>query len=47
MLAEQLFYHQELPPALSGITPISPEFMRVDLDAGLNETDRENIEDMK
>ena len=32
MLAEQPFYHQELP----AITPISPEFMRVDSDAGLS-----------
>jgi hypothetical protein len=43
MLAEQPFYQQELP----AITPISPEFMKVDLDAGLNETDRENLEDME
>jgi hypothetical protein len=42
MLTEQPFYHQELPP----ITPVSPEFMKVDLDAGLNETDRENLQDM-
>ena len=42
MLAEQPFYQQELP----AITPMSPEFMTVDLDAGLNETDRENLEDM-
>lgn len=31
---------------LPAITPLSPEFMKVDLDAGLNETDRENLEDM-
>jgi len=42
MLTEQPFYQQELPP----ITPASPEFMNVDLDAGLNETDRENLQDM-
>src|SRR5271156_1857710 len=40
MLTEQPFYHQELPP----ITPVSPEFMNLDLDAGLDETDRENLE---
>src|SRR5579863_1541538 len=43
MLAEQPFFQQELP----AITPMSPEFMKVDLDAGLNETDRENLEDME
>src|SRR5579872_2872970 len=42
MLAEQPFYHQEL----QAITPISPEFMKVDLDARLDETDRENLQDM-
>ena len=43
MLAEQPFFQQELP----SITSLSPEFMKVDLDAGLNETDRENLEDME
>ena len=42
MLTEQPFYRQEL----QAITPASPEFMKVDLDAGLNETDRENLQDM-
>src|SRR5277367_555905 len=42
MLTEQPCYRQELPP----ITPVSPEFMNVDLDAGLDETDRENLQDM-
>src|SRR5271154_2033202 len=42
MLAEQPFFQQELP----AITPGSPEFMKVDLDIGLNETDKENLEDM-
>ena len=42
LLSEQPFYRQELP----AITPISPELLKVDLDAGLNETDRENLEDM-
>src|SRR5271170_6937023 len=42
MLTEQPFYRQELPP----ITPISPEFVNVDLDAGLDETDRENMQDV-
>ena len=42
MLAGQPFYQQELP----AITPISPALMNIDLDAGLNETDRENLEDM-
>ena len=35
--------HQNFP----AITPISPEFMNVDLDAGLNVTDKENLEDME
>jgi len=42
LLTEQPFYRQEL----QAITPASPEFMKVDLDAGLNETDRENLQDM-
>jgi hypothetical protein len=43
VLAEQPFYQQELP----AITSLSPEFMRVvDLDAGLDETDKENLQDM-
>ncbi len=42
MLAEQPYYQQELP----AITPVSPEFMKVDLDIGLDETDRENLQDM-
>ena len=42
MLAEQPFHQQEIP----AITPISPDFMKVDLDVGLNETDRENLQDM-
>ena len=32
---------------LPAITPVLPEFMNVDLDAGLNITDRENLDDMK
>ena len=47
MLAEQPFHLQELLPALPGITPTSPEFMKIDLDAGLNDTDRKNLEDME
>jgi len=50
MLTEQPFYHQELQaittPGSASSTPASPEFMKVDLDAGLNETDRENLQDM-
>ena len=42
MLAEQPFFQQELP----AITPLSPEFMKVNVDEGLNETDRENLQDM-
>jgi hypothetical protein len=42
MLAEQPFFQQELP----AITHLSPEFMKVNLDARLNETDRENLQDM-
>ena len=42
MLAEQPFYHQEFP----AITSMSPEFMKVDLDAGLNETNIEHLQDM-
>ena len=43
LLSEQPFYGQELP----AITPTSPELLKVDLDAGLNQTDRKNLEDMK
>ena len=55
MLTEQPFYQQELPAPenLALVTPgglsssiLSPEIMNVDLDAGLNETDKENLEDM-
>ena len=42
MLSEQPFYQQEF----QAITPISPEFMQIDLDARLNVTDRENLQDM-
>lgn len=38
MLQRQL---QAIPPS-----PVSPEFVSVDLDAGLNETDRENLQNM-
>ena len=41
-LMEQPFYSQEIP----AIDNASPEIMTVDLDAKLNETDRENLEDM-
>ena len=39
---EQPFYSQEIP----AIANASPEIMTVDLDANLNETDRENLQDM-
>ena len=42
LLAAQPFYNQELP----GIASASPGFLKVDLDAGLNETDMENLQDM-
>src|SRR5271169_7144420 len=42
LLAEQPFFQQHLP----AVTPISPEFMKRDLDIGLNETDRENLQDL-
>ena len=42
LLAEQPFYHQELP----AITPTSPDFMKINLDAGFDETDIENLQDM-
>ena len=41
-LMEQPFYSQEIP----AIAYASPEIMKVDLDADLNETDRENLQDM-
>ena len=41
-LMEQPFYSQEIP----AIAQASPEIMTVDLDAKLNETDRENLQDM-
>ena len=41
-LMEQPFYSQEIP----AIAQASPEIMKVDLDANLNETDRENLQDM-
>jgi hypothetical protein len=55
MLSEQPFYQQEIP-AISGPSESSKEiyatpepskdFMQVDLDNGLNETDIENLQDM-
>jgi hypothetical protein len=45
LLAEQPFYHQELP-AITPIDSASPDFLKVDLDAGLNDTDKENLQDM-
>ena len=42
MLSEQPFYQQQLPP----ITQMSPEYLKVDLDIGLNETDKENLQDL-
>ena len=42
-LMEQPFYSQEIP----AIGPVSPEIMKVDLDADLNVTDRENLEIME
>jgi hypothetical protein len=45
LLTEQPFYPQQLP-ALTPLVPTSPEFLRVNLDAGLNETDKENLQDM-
>src|SRR5271169_1368449 len=40
LLAEQPFFQQQLP----AVTPIYPEFMKIDLDIGLNDTD--NLQDM-
>ena len=45
LLTEQPFYPQQLP-AITPIVPTSPDFLKVDLDAGLNETDKENLQDM-
>jgi hypothetical protein len=42
MLAQQPFYNQELP----AISNVPKEFVHIDLDADLNETDRENLQDM-
>src|SRR5579863_1668792 len=41
-LMEQPFYREELP----AIAQTSPDIMKVDLDANLNQTDLENLEDM-
>ena len=49
MLAEEPLFQHELPGMTtsgSASSIASPEFMKVDLDAGLNETDRENLQDM-
>ena len=42
LLMGQPFYREELP----AIAQPSPEIMKVNLDANLNETDRENLQDM-
>src|SRR5271157_6055696 len=42
LLMEQPFYREELP----AIAQPSPDILKVDLDANLNETDLENLEDM-
>src|SRR5271165_215435 len=42
LLMEQPFYSEDLP----AIAQPSPDILKVDLDAKLNETDRENLEDM-
>src|SRR5271165_3614679 len=42
LLMEQPFYCEELP----AIAQPSPDILKVDLDANLNETDLENLEDM-
>src|SRR5271165_1270062 len=42
LLMEQPFYREELP----AIAQASPDILKVDLDANLNETDLENLEDM-
>lgn len=42
MLKEQPFYREELP----AIAQASPDILKVDLDANLNETDKENLQDM-
>ena len=41
-LMEQPFYREELP----AIAQTSPDIVKVDLDANLDETDRENLQDM-
>ena len=41
-LMEQPFYREELP----AIAPISPDIVKIDLDANLNEIDRENLYNM-
>ena len=45
MLAEQPYYHQEIP-AISGPPDASKDIMQINLDNGLNQTDIENLEDM-
>ena len=47
MLTEQPFYQQELP-AVTSVSPVTPvtQSINVNLDAGLNETDKENLQDM-
>src|SRR5271165_500895 len=42
LLMEQPFYREDLP----AIAQASPDIVKIDLDANLNETDLENLEDM-
>src|SRR5271170_3082456 len=41
-LMQQPFYHEELP----AIAEATPDIVKVDLDANLNQTDIENLDDM-
>src|SRR5271157_1233755 len=45
LLMEQPFYREELP-AIAELAHASPDILKVDLDANLNQTDLENLEDM-
>src|SRR5271165_4228859 len=45
LLMEQPFYREELP-AIAQLAHASPDILKVDLDANLNQTDLENLEDM-
>src|SRR5271157_2712157 len=43
LLMEQPFYREELP-AIAQLAHASPDILKVDLDANLNQTDLENLE---